>query len=195
MPGNATDAMPLEAMVEDSYEVFGLEPEKVIGDAAYGSLANHRTLKAKGVQMVASLKPAPNPKGRFSRDRFSYDAEAKALTCPGGQTTREAYLSSDGEGLTYRFAAHQCGPCKRRNECTSGDFRSVKVAETVHDLDSALAYGKTDEYQQDMKARPVIEGKHSELVRYHGGRRTPYWTLPRVFAGEVWRCLAVNVKR
>ncbi|MNL90277.1 hypothetical protein D3C87_2212090 [compost metagenome] len=46
-----------------------------------------------------------------------------------------------------------------------------------------------------MRARPVIEGKHSELVRYHGGRRTPYVGLVRVFAGEIWRCLAVNLKR
>jgi len=46
-----------------------------------------------------------------------------------------------------------------------------------------------------MKARPVIEGKRSKLVRYHGGRRTPYWTLQRVFAGEIWRYLAVNLKR
>ncbi len=175
--GNATDSTPFEAMLEDSQEVFGLEPEKVIGDAAYGSLANHRKLKVMGIQMVASLKPAPNPKGRFSRNRFSYDADKKSLSCPGGQTTREAYPSADGEGLTYRFAAHQCGPCKHRDECTRGDFRSVKVGETVKDMDAAIAYGKTDDYKADMKARPVIEGKHSELVRYHGGRRTPYWTL------------------
>lgn len=86
----------------------------------------------------------PNPKGRFSRDRFSYDAEKMTLSCPGGEQTREAYPGSDGEGLVYRFGAHQCGPCKLRDECTSGDFRSVKVPETVKDWDQVIAYGKTE---------------------------------------------------
>ncbi|MNY73036.1 hypothetical protein D3C86_2117170 [compost metagenome] len=71
----------------------------------------------------------------------------------------------------------------------------MKVKETITDLGEALRYGKTDDYRQDMKDRQVMEGMHSEIVRNHGGRRTRYCGLDRVFAGEAWRCLVVNLKR
>jgi IS5 family transposase len=194
-PGNVSDGAVLDAMVDDAKAVFDVEPEKVVGDAAYGSLDNHRKMRDKGVQLVTSLKPAPNPRGMYSRDRFTYDAETRTLTCPSGEITQESFPSQDGEGQVFRFQAHQCGSCKLRFECTMGDFRSVKVKETIPDLQDALAYGKSADYRQDMKDRQVLEGKHSELVRYHGGRRTRYSGLDRVFAGEAMRCLVVNLKR
>ena len=52
-------------------------PEKVVGDAALGSVSYHRKIKDKGVQLVTCLKPAPNPEGMFSRDRFAYDPETR----------------------------------------------------------------------------------------------------------------------
>ena len=179
----------LDVLVDDAQELFDVQPEKVVGDAAYGSVTNHRKMKDKGVQLVTSLKPAPNPKGMFSRDRFTYAPETRTLTCPSGATTQESFASQDGEGQVFRFQAHQCGSCKLRFECTSGDYRSVKVKETIPDLQDAFAYGKTSDYRQDMKDRQVMEGKHSELIRYHGGRRTRYTSLDRVFAGEAMRCL------
>jgi IS5 family transposase len=194
-PGNTPDGVVLDVLVDDAQELFDVQPEKVVGDAAYGSVTNHRKMKDKGVQLVTSLKPAPNPKGMFSRDRFTYAPETRTLTCPSGATTQESFASQDGEGQVFRFQAHQCGSCKLRFECTSGDYRSVKVKETIPDLQDAFAYGKTSDYRQDMKDRQVMEGKHSELIRYHGGRRTRYTSLDRVFAGEAMRCLVVNLKR
>ncbi|HEY9855440.1 MAG TPA: transposase [Stenomitos sp.] len=100
--------------------------------------------------------------------------------------------------MTGSGAWQRCVKCAQQNllkgEAKQSE-RRVKVGETVKDLDTTIAYGKTETYKADRKLRPMIEGKHSELVHYHGGRRTPYWTLPRVFAGEVWRCLVVNLKR
>lgn len=41
----------------------------------------------------------------------------------------------------------------------------------------------------------MMEGMHSELVRYHRGRRARYTGLDRVFVGEAMRYLVVNLKR
>lgn len=71
----------------------------------------------------------------------------------------------------------------------------MKVKEKPPDLQVALAYGKTADYRQDMKDRAVFEGKHSEAVRYHGGRRTPCVGIDRVFLGEAIRCADLNLKR
>lgn len=194
-PGNTSDASVVPDLLDNSRQLFGLIPSKLLADAAYGSVNNHREVKARQCQLVAAVKPTPNPRGYWSRDEFRYDATAKTLTCPAGRTTKEAHPSPDGEGMVYRFQPHQCGACPKRHLCCGGDFRSVKVAETIPDLSEALAYAKTEAYKLDMKVRPVIEGKHSELVRYHGGRRTRYVGIDRVCLGEVFRCLVVNMKR
>ena len=81
------------------------------------------------------------------------------------------------------------------NECITGDFRSVQVKETIPRLQDALAYGKTTDYRQDMKERAAIEGKHSEVVRYLGGRLSPYVGIDKVFLGEAFRCAVLNLKR
>jgi IS5 family transposase len=194
-PGNDTDGPVLPDILDDTRALLGFMPPKVIGDAAYGSVENYRQGAERGVQVVASIKPAPNPRGKWSRDRFAYDAATKTLTCPEGRTTREAFAAPDGEGLVYRFAADQCGRCPSRDLCCSGDFRSIKVAETVPGLDVALAYAKTEAYSEDMKARPPKESVHADLVRNHGGRRTRYVGIDRILAGEAFRCLVVNLKR
>ena len=111
----------------------------MIGDAAYGSVANLRDAKAQGYQLVAAIKPAPNPRGCWSRDRFQFDPEAKSLSCPAGQCTTTAFPAPKGEGLVFRFQTHQCGACPSKAECCLGDCRSVKVAATVPDLGEALA--------------------------------------------------------
>jgi IS5 family transposase len=194
-PGNSPDGNVLPDLLDDTAELLGAAPWKVIGDAAYGSAENYRQLRKRACQLVATIKPAPNPRGYYSRDRFTYDAATKSLTCPAGLTTQTNVVAADGDGLVYRFGAEQCGRCPSRHECCSGDFRSVKVAETVRGMKAPLAYSRTDAYKRDMAARPVIEGKHSEIVRNHGGRRTRYLGIDRVLAGEVIRCLVVNLKR
>lgn len=49
-------------------------------DARWGAKGKDKFIIMCG-QMVASLKPASSPKGRFSRDRFAYDAYKKSLSC------------------------------------------------------------------------------------------------------------------
>ena len=158
-PGNTPDGAVLDTLVEDAQELFDVTPEKIVDDASYGSADNHRKMKAKGIQLVATLKPAPIPLGKFSGDRLTFDAETQSLTCPGGKTTTDFHASPDGEGKVFRFDLLQCLGCPLRNDCTTGDFRSVKVKETIPDLQDALAYGKTAGYRQDMKERAAIEAK------------------------------------
>jgi IS5 family transposase len=46
-----------------------------------------------------------------------------------------------------------------------------------------------------MKLRPPIEGKLSELTRYHGLRRARYRGLPKVQLQTFFTAAAVNIKR
>jgi hypothetical protein len=123
------------------------------------------------------------------------DAETQSLTCSGGKTTTGFHASPDGEGKVFLFNLLQYLGCPVRDDCATGEYRSVKVKEMIPDLQGGLAYGKTADYRQDMKDHAAIEGKHSEVVRYHGGRRTLYVGIDMVFLGEAFRCTDLNLNR
>lgn len=123
-PGNVSDEVVLDVVLEDAKAVFDVEPEKVVGDAAYCSLDNLLKIKDKGVQLVTSLKPAPNPKGKFSRDRFTFDPETRTLACTSGETTQESFASQDGEGAGVSIP----GPPVRGHASSASSARVATTA-------------------------------------------------------------------
>ncbi len=59
----------------------------------------------------------------------------------------------------------------------------------------AERYNLTEQFKEDMKLRPPIEGKLSELTRYHGLRRARYRGLSKVSLQCYFTAAAVNIKR
>lgn len=51
------------------------------------------------------------------------------------------------------------------------------------------------QFRNDMRLRPPIEGKLSELVRYHGMRRARYRSLQKLGLQLYFTAAAVNLKR
>jgi transposase len=71
----------------------------------------------------------------------------------------------------------------------------VGISEFNAELREAEAYNRTEAFKADMKLRPPIEGKLSELTRYHGLRRARYRTLRKVRLQCYFTAAAVNIKR
>jgi transposase len=63
------------------------------------------------------------------------------------------------------------------------------------ELHEAEQYNRTEQFKEEMKLRPPIEGKLSELTRYHGMRRARYRGLQRVGLQCYFTAAAVNIKR
>jgi hypothetical protein len=62
-------------------------------------------------------------------------------------------------------------------------------------LRDAEKYNQTEQFKEYMKLRSPIEGKLSELVRYHGLRRARYRGLKKVGLQFYFTAAAVNIKR
>lgn len=97
----------------------------------------------------------------------------------------------------FHFPLPVCGACPRRPGCTAAkDGRwSVGISDTHEELCAAEAFNRTAAFTATMKLRPPIEGKLSELVRYHGLRRARYRTLVKVRLQCYFTAAAVNIKR
>mgnify|MGYP001570520661 FL=1 len=197
MPGNRQDGKTaVETVVEQKQN--GLTPEKVIGDTAYGDGINRKLLKENGTEMIAPLRVVNNrTKNIYPKSMFHYDEKKQTITCPQGVTTRESYYDRQKEIKTFHFPMSKCNRCPVQRECTNDKDgrRTVGISSVNRELREAERYNLTKQFKEDMKLRPPIEGKLSELTRYHGLRRARYRGLQKVSLQFYFTAVAVNIKR
>lgn len=198
MPGNRHDGRTaVEAVTEQ--KKLGLIPSKVIGDTAYGEGLIRKQLKEYGSDMVAPLCVCRNPRTAvvFPKSMFKYDEKKQILTCPQGVTTRESFRDYKKELTVFHFPMSKCNKCPVQRHCTNDKDgrRTVGISKVNAELREAEIYNQTEQFKEDMKLRPPIEGKLSELTRYHGLRRSRYQGLNKLGLQCYFTAAAVNIKR
>jgi hypothetical protein len=188
--GNVGDASVAEALIDDlldahdvvdgAVEVVGPErsdtqqdPDQptVYGDSAYGSGPFLDRLAEAGIQSRCKTQPPPRLGGRFSKDAFTVDLDAEAVTCPAGVTVA---VRRDRHGDGTASFAQACATCPLRAQCTnSAGGRTIKVGRYEQRLADARRQGKDPGWIADYRAtRPKVERKLGHLMfRKHGGRR------------------------
>jgi hypothetical protein len=197
MRGNRHDSYNMvEAVIEQ--KEHGLQPVKLIGDTAYGDGIARKDLQKEGTIVVAPLKE-PNTRTRliYPKSMFHYDEINNLLTCPAGVTTRQSFRDRQREIRVFHFPMTECGKCPRKPECTNSrdGRRTVGISKVNKELREAEIYNLTEQFKADMKLRQAVEGKLSELVRYHGMRRARYRGLKKLSLQCYFAALAVNIKR
>jgi transposase len=197
MRGNRPDGETMVAAVADQ-KSHNLVPAKLIGDTAYGDGAYRKALGEAGTQVVAP-QHAANPRTRavYPKSAFQHDESANTLTCPNGVTVKAYYYDTYQEMTMFHFPKSACGECSHRPRCTQTKEARRVVGISAHnkELREAELYNQTEQFKQDMRLRPAVEGKLSELVRYHGLRRARYRGLNKVSLQFYFTAAAVNVKR
>lgn len=197
IPGNRHDGDVTTISVMEQQR-HGLKPEKLIGDTAYSGGIHRRALRDVGTKVIAPLKiPNNTTRAVLPKRMFHHNEEAMTLTCPEGVTVRPTYYDTNHAETIYRFPQAVCTRCHRNSECTvSADKRrTVGISRFNRDLREAEVYNRTEAFKEDMRLRPPIEGKLSEMVRYHGLRRARYRGLKKVRLQCCFTAAVVNIKR
>ena len=142
-------------------------PAEVYGDCAYGTGELRAALAEGGHTAVIKPMPLrPAVDGGFTRDDFTVDAAAGAVTCPAGVTRR----ISARRYVTFGAA---CTGCPLRARCTT-----AKAGRTLqlHPCDAVLraaraAWAAQPSLREDYrKHRPNVERVISQIAS-RGGRR------------------------
>jgi transposase len=197
MRGNCRDGdTAVEAIIEQHRN--GLKPEKIIGDTAYSDGEYRKELKRNETPMIAPLrKKNTRSTAVYPKSMFHYDKEKQTLTCPQGVLAKPHYYDSQQDTTTFHFPMKLCRRCPSRAKCTNAKEgrRTVGISGVQEVLFEAEEYNQTEAFQEDMKLRPIIEGKLSELKRYHGLRRARYRGLQKVNLQCYFAATAVNIKR
>ena len=107
-----------ETMLTRSQDRFGLKPQHLAGDMAYGTgkLLGH--LDERNIEPhIPVWDKAKREDGSLSRSDFNFDKEANVYICPEGQTLNTNNKVHVGKTLYYRASKRDCDPCPLKHKC------------------------------------------------------------------------------
>ena len=103
-----------KTMIERTEERFGLKPERLAADTAYGSAANLNWLvnDKKIAPHIPVIDKSKREDGTFSREDFTFDKERNVYICPAGKIlTTTGTVSTDHAMRYYRASMLDCRAC------------------------------------------------------------------------------------
>jgi hypothetical protein len=106
-------------MIDRTADRFGLKPERLAADSAYGSAPSLDWLvKTKGIAPhIPVLDKSRRDDGTFSRSDFQFDEARNIYVCPAAKTlTTRGTIVSDDQVL-YRASKFDCTPCPLKSQC------------------------------------------------------------------------------
>jgi transposase len=151
---------------------FGLHPERLAADSAYGSgemlnwLVNEKRIEPH----IPVFDHSQRDDDTFSRSDFTYDPEGDVYTCPAGKRlTTKGTVVNNGTTILYRASKYDCDACPLKRRCCPKE-PVRKVPRSIHESarDVARDIAKTEAYVVSRRERKKIEMHFAHLKRILG---------------------------
>jgi hypothetical protein len=158
-----------KTMLERTEECFGLKPQRLAADSAYGSapMLNWLVETKRIAPHIPVLDKSARDDGTFSRSDFRYDARHDIYICPAGKTlATTGTLVNDGTTLLYLARKHDCDGCDLKARCCPKvPFRKVPRNQHEAARDVARSLAGTEAFEQSRRERKSIEMRFAHLKR------------------------------
>jgi transposase len=155
-------------MIERTEERFGLKPQRLAGDTAYGAapMLNWLVEEKQIAPHIPVFDRSKREDGTFSREDFRYDESSDTYTCPGGKTLTTTGRINAGDAVFYRSSLLDCAKCQLKPRCCpKTPVRRVprSIYERARDIARSLA--RTAAFEQSRRERKKIEMRFAHLKR------------------------------
>jgi len=156
-------------MIERTEARFGLRPQRLAGDTAYGAAAmlNWIVEEKRIAPHIPVFDRSKREDGTFSRADFRYDENADTYTCPADKAlTTSGTVVNDGTTLLYLGRKRDCAPCRLKAQCCPNTpVRKIprSIYERARDVARSLA--KSEAFEQSRRERKRIEMRFAHLKR------------------------------
>jgi transposase len=155
-------------MLERTEERFGLKPQRLAADSAYGSapMLNWLVAEKQITPHIPVLDKSRREDGTFSRADFRYDATKDIYECPGGKQLRTSGTVHDGKTLLYRASKLDCNPCPLKPQCCPKEPHR-KIPRDIYEQarDVARSLIDTEAFERSRHDRKRIEMRFAHLKR------------------------------
>jgi transposase len=159
-----------ETMIDRTEDRFGLKPDHIAGDVAYGAGEMLGWLVKREIAPHIPVRDnAKRDDGSLSRDDFSYDKKRDVYVCPQGKTLKTTGRLHGGKTLLYRSSKYDCDSCPLKPRCCP-TTPSRKVPRDVNEAarDHVRSLMGTEPYLQSGRARKKIETLFGDVKRNLG---------------------------
>ena len=158
-----------KTMIDRTEERFGLKPERLAADTAYGAapMLNWLVEEKAIAPHIPVFDKSKRDDGTFSRSDFRYDPTSDIYHCPAGKTlTTTGTLVNGGTTLLYLARKHDCDGCKLRAQCCPKvPFRKIPRDQHEAARDIARSFVGTKAFEQSRRDRKKIEMRFAHLKR------------------------------
>jgi len=157
-----------KTMIERTEERFGLKPERLAADSAYGSGPTlHWLVEDKKIAPhIPVIDMEKRKDGIFSREDFTYDKARDVYTCPEGKLLTTTGRIRDDDMRLYSASKRDCDICPLKGQCCPRDL-SRKLLRNIYEesRDVARAIARTEAFEQSCRERKRIEMLFAHLKR------------------------------
>lgn len=165
-----------QTMLDRTQKRFGIKPDWIAGDTAYGSSDNLGWLvKKRGIiPFIPVIDKGERTDGTFSRSDFQWDEENDQYVCPEGHSLRRFRrnysdpnrVKKTGGTYKYRALKADCQACPSKQRCCPNmDARAVTREEHEDARDLARWGRKTKAYKTSRDKRKKVEMLFAHLKR------------------------------
>lgn len=155
-------------MIDRTETAFGLKPERLTADTAYGTGKLLAWLLDKDITPhIPVWERYERTDGMFSRVDFTYDAKRAVYICPNGRPLRTSGTVHDGRVRNYLSQPGDCRVCSLKERCTRAPFR--KIARDINEeaRDHARSLKGTPAFEQSNDERKKVEMRFAHLKVHH----------------------------
>jgi AraC-like DNA-binding protein len=155
-----------QTMVERVRRRFDLQPQRLVGDTAYGAVRLLKWLVDRNITPhVPVWDKSARHDGTFSRADFVFDQQRNIYVCPGGAELTSTGNIDQGHIVYYRASKNDRSICLLKPKCTTAVARKITrdLDEDVRDRVRALA--NTEAFQQSRRERNKIEMRFAHIKR------------------------------
>jgi hypothetical protein len=157
-----------KTMIDGTEERFGLKPERLAADTAYGSAAmlNWVVNEKKITPHIPVIDKSKREDGSLSRQDFTFDKDRNVYVCPQGKLLHTTGRIHDGETILYRARTTDCGACPLKPKCCP-KTPERKIPRSIYEdaRDAARALGDTEAFEQSRHDRKRVEMLFAHLKR------------------------------
>jgi transposase len=157
-----------KTMLERTQERFGIKPDRLAADTAYGSAATLDWLvnEKKIAPHIPVIDKSRRDDGSLSRDDFAFDKDRNVYVCPQGKLLHTTGTIHDGETILYRARTYDCGSCPLKPKCCP-KAPERKIPRSIYEdaRNAARALAGTEAFEQSRRDRKRVEMLFAHLKR------------------------------
>lgn len=165
-----------QTMLDRTAERFGIKPDWIAADTAYGSAENLGWLVKQRdiIPFIPVIDKGERTDGTYSRSDFKWDEKNDQYTCPEGHSLRRFRrnysdpnrIKKTGGTYKYRALKANCQACPSKQKC-SPNMEARAVTREPHEdaRDIARSARKTRAYKISRDKRKKVEMLFAHLKR------------------------------